>query len=98
MIIVAAASRVGQRIIGGVDLLKFFGSSRAFRRAGGNAVRVGFQSLSCLLSIHILASHGGRVTQTSCMHLESVVEMQWWLSQGRNLEPVSEMHEWRVRV
>lgn len=52
MIIVAAASWVGQRIIGGVDLLELFRPSRAFRGACGDAVRVGFQCLSCFLSIH----------------------------------------------
>lgn len=42
MIIVAASSRVGKRVIGSVDLLEFFGPSRAFRGACGDAVRVRF--------------------------------------------------------
>lgn len=51
MIIVAATSRVGESVIGSVDLLKFLSPSGAFRGARGDAVRVGFQSLSCFLSI-----------------------------------------------
>lgn len=50
MIIVTTTSRVGERVIGGVDLLKFLGPRGPFRGACGDAVRVGFQSLSWFLS------------------------------------------------
>lgn len=100
MIIVAATSRVGERVIGGVDLLKLFGPSGAFSGACGDAVRVRFQSLSCFSVNSFIPTipHGSRVAQTSCRHLKPVVEMQCWLSRGWHLDSVSEKDTSRVQV
>ena len=45
-VVVAAAGRVGEGVVGVVYALEFLGAGGAFGGVGGDAVRVGFQGLS----------------------------------------------------